>query len=86
MKKSSRIATIGELKKIMIPKKSKKQPSINYYYLYSDAYKTIEKLLNTNTNSSLKLNMEEMNEDLEKFNEIAGKKLFSITPVVGKRR
>ena len=70
----------------MLPKKNKKPQNINYYYLYSDAYKTIEKLLNTNTNSSLKLTVDEMNQDLEQFNEIAGRKVFSVSQVVGKRR
>lgn len=71
----------------MIPKKIKKNfASINYYYIYSDSYKTIEKLLNSNQNNSLKLNPEELNEDFEKLNSITGRKLFNILPSLGKRR
>ena len=45
-----------EYRKIMIPKKNKKrQNQINYWYIFSDTYKTIEKLLNQNQNATLKL-------------------------------
>lgn len=86
-RKTQKIQNFQELKKVMIPKKSKKNVnSINYYYIYSDTYKTIEKLLNSNQNHSLKLSQEELNEDLEKLNQIMGKKVFNINSALSKRR
>jgi hypothetical protein len=57
----------------MLPKK-KKQVN-NYFYLHSDTYKNIEKIMNVNE-SSLKLDIDDLNKDLEKFNQIADKNLF----------
>lgn len=63
----------------------KKKSNINYYYLYSDSYKPIEKLLNNNNNMSLKLDSEELTRDLEIFNKVAKKEIFNLNNLKGRR-
>lgn len=53
--------------KFLLPKK--KKLINNYFYLHSDTYKNIEKIMNVNE-STLKVNPDEMNKDFEKFNSI----------------
>lgn len=77
MKKSEKIKNIDELNKIMIPK-FKKPEKNNYHYQYSDNYKGIDKLLTTYNKPSLYLEEGEMFKDLELFNKISGKELFSL--------
>ncbi len=59
--------------KFLLPKK--KKLINNYFYLHSDTYKNIEKIMNVN-DTSLKLNQEDLNKDLEKFNYICDSSLF----------
>ena len=55
--------------------------------MFSDGYKTLDKLIySLNNGTSLKLENEELSNDLEKFNEIAKKKLFSTSLSNAKRR
>lgn len=67
------MANVTELLKFLLPKK-KKQVN-NYFYLHSDTYKNIEKIMNVNE-SSLKLDQEDINKDFEKFNQISDQNLF----------
>lgn len=72
-KKIQRMANVTELLKFLLPKK-KKQVN-NYFYLHSDTYKNIEKIMNVNE-CSLKLDQEDINKDFEKFNQISDQNLF----------
>jgi len=54
--------------------------------MFSDNYKTIEKLIYSLNGNTLKLDSEELSNDLEKFNEIAKKKLFTTNVSSLKRR
>ena len=61
-KKSGKMENIEDIKKVMITKK--KPVKMVYHYLYSDSYKTIEKLLVANNKKSLILDDEELSEDI----------------------
>ena len=82
-KNKEKLPNFQELKKFMISKK--KKSNINYYYLYSDSYKPIEKLLNNNNNMSLKLDCEELTHDLAVFNRVAKKEIFNLNNLKGRR-
>lgn len=72
-KKIQRFPNEQELLKFLLPKK--KKLINNYFYLHSDTYKNIEKIMNVNE-TSLKLNQEDINKDFEKFNSITENNLF----------
>ncbi len=59
--------------KVLLPKK--KKLINNYFYLHSDTYKNIEKIMNVN-DTSLKLNLDDANKDFERFNTICEHNLF----------
>ena len=63
-----------------------KNQNISSNNLYGGNYKPIEKLISQYNKQSLKLNFEEMNEDMSKFFKISGKKIFQPNYANGKRR
>lgn len=77
-KKADKFSSIDDYFKNMIIRR--KLPQMNYTYLHSETYQSIEKLLSSfdKGGSSLSLNETEIREDFLKFNEALGANVFEI--------
>lgn len=78
VKKSDKFISKEEYRRSMVTKR--KSGQMNYIYLHSETYQSIEKLLSMfdKGSSSLMLNESELREDFLQFNEVLGSNVFEV--------